>query len=542
MFVLDNDGRLDVVFGHLHEGVLVEDETRHVKFANKAFTDIFIPGLDPALMVGGDCDASAVDTAQMFKQAAKWLNATRAVVADKQAISNDEWETVDGRWLQRDYRPRIKDGIVFEHIWLYRDVTRQHAVHTIAGVDSFSSERAGFRDWAAAIERLGQRAQSIGALEKGALALVKVRQLDVLNVEFGYVGGDDILMSVLDQLREKFGEANVERVKGTVFAVVTTDADEQALMVKIHQLIDPTRAVGDQYVYLNVAIGVATTSIVKDFATGQDMFECARQAVREAGHRNSDFVLDPAMRVRTRLQNELVARLDEALAAGEFQLYYQPIVRLVDGEVMGHEALVRWNHPERGLLAAGDFIVTAEEVGVIAKIDHWVIREACREATRVLKNLDCCVAVNLSPMSSDDDGLLDVLKSSMAEFNVDPSNISIEVTETAIARDQAAFVRLLTQIRALGVKVSIDDFGVGASTLARLKDIPFDRLKLDRSFTTDIHEPRVQELIRVAQVIGEILGGQVIAEGVETKDQSDLLQECGVTIGQGWYLGMPAPL
>jgi EAL domain-containing protein (putative c-di-GMP-specific phosphodiesterase class I) len=296
-------------------------------------------------------------------------------------------------------------------------------------------------------------------------------------------------------------------------------------------------------VYLNVAIGVATTSIVKDFATGQDMFECARQAVREAGHRNSDFVLDPAMRVRTRLQNELVARLDEALAAGEFQLYYQPIVRLVDGEVMGHEALVRWNHPERGLLAAGDFIVTAEEVGVIAKIDHWVIHEACSEASKVLKNLDDCIAINLSPLCPDGgSAFLETLRNSIAEFGINPNQLTIEITETAIARDHEALVRLITKIKDLGVNISIDDFGVGASTLAILKDIPFDRLKLDRSFTTDIHEPRVQELIRVAQVIGEILGGQVIAEGVETKEQADLLQECGVSIGQGWHLGMPAPL
>ena len=541
--VLDNEGRLDVVFGHLHEGVLVEDETRHVKFANKAFTDIFIPGLDPALLVGGDCDATAVDTAPMFKDAQQWLDATRAAVADKRPMSNEEWETVDGRWLQRDYRPRINDDVVFEHIWLYRDVTLEHAARTVSGVDPLSAERAGFRDWSDSIERLVKRAKSIGALEKGALACVKVRQLDVLNVEFGYQGGDSILMSVFEELRGEFGQVNVERLKGTVFGVLTTDANAHELMSRIHQLLDPTRAIGDQFVYLNTVIGVATTENIQDFTDGQEMFECARQAVREAGHRHADVVLEAGMRIQSRLQNELVTRLEEALGAGEFQLYYQPIVRLVDGEVLGHEALLRWHHPERGLLTAGDFIISAEEVGVISRIDRWVIHEACREVSQVLKDRDCFVAINLSPMSSDGgDELLEVLRNSMAAFNVGPTQISIEITETAIARDQLEFVRLLTQIRAMGVKVSIDDFGVGTSTLATLKDIPFDRLKLDRSFTAAIDEPRVQEIIRVAQVIGEILGGQVIAEGVETQAQSDLLQECGVHIGQGWHLGMPAPL
>jgi EAL domain-containing protein (putative c-di-GMP-specific phosphodiesterase class I)/GGDEF domain-containing protein len=541
--VLDNGERLDVVFGHLREGVLVEDETRHVKFANKAFTDIFIPGLDPALLVGGDCDATAVETAPMFKNAQEWLDVTREIVASKQPISNDKWETVDGRWLQRDYRPRLSGDVVFEHIWLYRDVTPIYADRTVFGVDAASSERVGFRDWSAAIERFGKRANSVGALDQGAMACVKVRQLDVLNVEFGYEGSDALLVSVLEELREEFGQANVERLKGIVFGVLTTDADAHELMNRIHLLLDPTRAVGDQFVYLNTVIGVATTSTIEDFIDGQEMFECARQAVREAGHRNADVVLDAEMRNRRSLQNELRTRINEALVAGEFKLHFQPIVRLADGEVLGYEALVRWHHPESGLLTAGEFIIAAEEAGVIAKIDRWVIHEACREASALLKNPDRYVAVNLSPMSSDrGDDVLEVLRNSMAKFNVDPKQINIEITETAIARDQLVFVRLLTQIRAMGVKVTIDDFGMGASTLAILKDIPFDRLKLDGAFTRDIEEPRVQEIIRVAQVIGEILGGQVIAEGVETQAQSDLLQECGVTIGQGWHLGMPEPL
>ena len=535
--------RLDVVFGHLHEGVLVEDETRHVKFANKAFTDIFIPGLDPKLMVGGDCDASAVETAAMFKESQQWLTETRAIVAGQTSVSNDEWETVDGRWLQRDYRPRVKDGEVFEHIWLYRDVTRQHVHPDPVGVDSFSSERTGLRDWASAIKRMGDRAESLGVIKHGAMVFVKVLDVDQLNAEFGYDGGDRLITSVLEELRSEFGEANVERLKGTVFGIITTQTDPALLIERTRKLLDPTRPVGDHFVSLHTQIGVATTETVGDFESGRDMFESARLAVRQAKVRHSDLVLDAAMRSYSRVRTELTARIDEMLAGNEFCLYYQPIVSLNDQRVLGFEALVRWVHPDRGVIPAFEFITAAEETGVIAKIDRWVIREACRQAADLLTEPGQTVAVNVSQKTSlTQHDYIGAVKSALAEYAVDPAQVVIEVTETAIAHDQGAFHELISALRAFGIKISIDDFGVGSSTLAILKDIPFDRLKLDRSFTADISEPRAQELIRVGVAIGEIFGGQVIAEGVETQEQVELLLDCGVQVGQGWHLGMPQPL
>ena len=532
-----------MVFGHLHEGVLVEDETRHVKFANKAFTDIFIPGLDPVLMVGGDCDASAVQTAPMFKKSDEWLVATRAIVASKQPISNDEWETADGRWLQRDYRPRIKDGEVFEHIWLYRDVTRNYVQPDSSGVNSFSSERAGLRDWAAAIKRFGDRAETLGVINEGAMVFVKVLDVDQINEEFGYEGGDRLLISVLEELRVEFGQPNVERLKGTVFGILTVETDAQTLIARTRAVLDPTRPVDDGFVSLHTHIGVATTDTVNDFTSGRDMFESARLAVRQARVRNADLVLDLPMRSYARVRSELTARIDEMLVADEFKLYYQPIVDLSDHRILGYEALVRWIHPTRGVIPAYEFIAAAEETGAIAKIDRWVIRDACREAAQLLKEPGQTVAVNVSQKTSElQHDYLGAVRSALEEFNVDPSQIVVEVTETAIAQDQGAFHGLISSLRGMGIKISIDDFGVGASTLAILKDIPFDRLKLDRSFSIDIAEPRAQELVRVGVAIGEIFNGQVIAEGVETQEQANLLLACGVEVGQGWHLGMPVPL
>ena len=541
--VPSEETRLQVVFGHLHEGVLVEDGTRHVKFANKAFTDIFVPGLDPELMVGGDCDEAAIQTSVMFKHPQEWLTATRAIVAGQISISNDEWETADGRWLQRDYLPRVKEDEVFEHIWLYRDVTRQHVNPDPVGVDSFSSERTGLRDWASAIKRLGDRAESLGIITQGAMVFVKVLDVDQLNSEFGYDGGDRLITSVLEELRGEFGEGNVERLKGTVFGILTTETDPTLLIERTRKVLDPTRPVGDHFVSLHTQIGIATTLTVDDFASGRDMFESARLAVRQSKVRHSDVVLDVAMRSYARVRTELTSRIDEILADNQFCLHYQPIVNMEDQRVLGFEALVRWVHPVRGVIPAFEFITAAEETGVIAKIDRWVIREACRQASLLLTEPGQTVAVNVSQKTSlAQHDYIGAVKSALAEFAIDPAQVVIEVTETSIAQDQAAFHELISALRGIGIKISIDDFGVGSSTLAILKDIPFDRLKLDRSFTADISEPRAQELIRVGVAIGEIFGSQVIAEGVETQEHMELLLDCGVQVGQGWHLGMPQPL
>ena len=300
---------------------------------------------------------------------------------------------------------------------------------------------------------------------------------------------------------------------------------------------------GDHFVSLHTQIGIATTLTVDDFASGRDMFESARLAVRQSKVRHSDVVLDVAMRSYARVRTELTSRIDEILADNQFCLHYQPIVNMEDQRVLGFEALVRWVHPVRGVIPAFEFITAAEETGVIAKIDRWVIREACRQASLLLTEPGQTVAVNVSQKTSlAQHDYIGAVKSALAEFAIDPAQVVIEVTETSIAQDQAAFHELISALRGIGIKISIDDFGVGSSTLAILKDIPFDRLKLDRSFTADISEPRAQELIWVGVAIGEIFGSQVIAEGVETQEHMELLLDCGVQVGQGWHLGMPQPL
>ncbi|MDD2857040.1 MAG: EAL domain-containing protein [Candidatus Nanopelagicales bacterium] len=533
--------RLNVVFGHLHEGVLVEDAARRVRLANTAFTELFTPGMSPDDLVGVDCDAAAVQSAPLFRDPEGWLERTRAIVARHQPVTSEPWQLADGRWIERDYYVRLHGHEAYEHIWIYRDVTRQRAAVDAAVELAQATERTGFRDWEVTIDRMARRAEEVGAVQRGSMAAVKVLQMDLVNAELGYAGGDELLVTVLAQLRERFGHDNVERLKGTVFGVVTADADPDRLLRDLHEVLDPTRIEADHFVTLSTAIGVVTTGDITDVRTGRELFELARYAVREGQRHPADLVMDLRLRNKARIAHELESRLPEALESGEFVLHYQPIVRMAGTRTIGYEALVRWEHPVHGLLAPDAFIPVAEELGVVARIDRWVIEQVCRAARDTFPDDATLLGINLSTKSAADGlALVQVLRDCVAEYEVNARRLVVEVTESAVADDLPAFITVMRKFRSVGVSVGIDDFGVGSSTLAALRLLPFNYLKIDRSFVIDLHDARVQDLIRLIVAIGHTFSAEVIAEGVETQDQADLLLRCGVGMGQGWLLGRPA--
>lgn len=518
----------------------MEDADRRVRLVNQAFVELFAPGMTPEQLVGADCDAAAVQAAPLFTDPEGWLERTRAIVALQQPVSSDEWQLADGRWIERDYHLRLHGHEAYEHIWIYRDVTRQRAAVEEAAQLVEAAERTGVRNWELTIERLARRAEEVGAVQRGAMAAVKILQMDLVNAELGFAGGDELLVSVLAQLRERFGHDNVERLKGTVFGVVTADADAERLLNDIHDVLDPTRIEADHFVTLNTAIGVVATGDIADIRSGRELFELARYAVREGQRHPADLVMDLRLRNRARIAHELETRLDQALDSGQFVLHYQPMVRLPGGRVVGYEALVRWQHPEHGLLAPDAFIPVAEDLGVVARIDRWVIEQVCRAAQESFPDDGTLLGINLSTKSAVDGlALVEVLREAVARHEVNARRLVVEVTESAVADDVPAFITVMRRFRSVGVSVGIDDFGVGSSTLSALRLLPFNYLKIDRSFVVNLGDVRVQDLMRLMVAIGHTFGAEVIAEGVETQEQADLLVRCGIGIGQGWLLGRP---
>ena len=240
---------------------------------------------------------------------------------------------------------------------------------------------------------------------------------------------------------------------------------------------------------------------------------------------------------------ELRADLQRALVNDEFELHYQPVVRLHDGSVSGVEALVRWRHPERGLVAPDDFIPFAEETGLIVPIGRWVLREGCRTA-RALQRLrpddaPLTMAINLSAKQLQHSDVVADVRDALAESGLDPAHLTLEITETVLMADADLAVRRLEELKALGVRLALDDFGTGYSSLSHLSSFPVDVLKMDRSFLSESASEKAAELATAVVALGETLNLDVVAEGIEMPEQWDALRDLGCALGQGFYFARP---
>jgi EAL domain-containing protein (putative c-di-GMP-specific phosphodiesterase class I) len=243
------------------------------------------------------------------------------------------------------------------------------------------------------------------------------------------------------------------------------------------------------------------------------------------------------MQERRRLELDL----RKALIANEFELYYQPIIQIASGEVGGFEALIRWNHPERGLVMPGAFIPVAEEIGLIVPLGEWVLRKACMDAAAWPSKLS--VAVNLSAAQFRNPMLALSVVSALGQSGLSASRLELEITETVLLQDDRAVLDTLHQIRDLGVRICMDDFGTGYSSLSYLRSFPFDKIKIDRSFVSELgKENDCVAIIRAVTRLGSSLGMTTTAEGVETEQQLEILRAEGCVQVQGYLFSRPKPL
>ncbi len=249
---------------------------------------------------------------------------------------------------------------------------------------------------------------------------------------------------------------------------------------------------------------------------------------------------EPAMDLQMLTRRIMEQDLRKALPAGEFELYYQPVVNLANSEISGFEALIRWNHPERGIVSPAAFIPLAEEIGFIVPIGEWVIRQACVTAARWPGHLR--VAVNISAVQFRNPGLMQVVVEALAASGLDPTRLEIEITETVLLHNREATLAVLHQLRALGIRIAMDDFGTGYSSLTYLQCFPFDKIKIDRSFVKDITENSGSlNIVRAVAALANGMGMTATAEGVETKEQLDQITSEGCTEMQGLLFSQPIP-
>jgi predicted signal transduction protein with EAL and GGDEF domain len=339
------------------------------------------------------------------------------------------------------------------------------------------------------------------------------------------------------------GADTVARLGGDEFAIVqvgTKPADASELAGRlIEQLSEPFDILGHQVV-IGASIGIAIAPT--DGKEPDQLLRNADMALYRAksSGRGCYHFFQPEMDAQMQARHALETDLRKAVTAGEFEMYYQPIVELAGGVITGFEALVRWNHPQRGVVTPGNFIPVAEEIGLIGALGDWVLKQACRDAATWPEGLT--VAVNLSAVQFRNPSLALSIVSALSASGLDASRLVLEITETVLLQDDRAILDTLHQIRALGARISMDDFGTGYSSLSYLRSFPFDKIKIDRSFIQELgRKDDCIAIIRAVTRLGENLGMVTIAEGVETHEQLDILRAEGCTQVQGYLFSPPRP-
>jgi EAL domain-containing protein (putative c-di-GMP-specific phosphodiesterase class I) len=249
---------------------------------------------------------------------------------------------------------------------------------------------------------------------------------------------------------------------------------------------------------------------------------------------------EPVMDLQMQTRRVMEQDLRKALPAGEFELHYQPVVNLASNEISGFEALIRWNHPTKGMISPAAFIPLAEEIGFIVPMGEWVVRQACTTAAQWPDNLH--IAVNISAVQFRNPGLMQVIIGALAASGLHPSRLEIEITETVLLHNKEATLAVLHQLRELGIRIAMDDFGTGYSSLTYLQSFPFDKIKIDRSFVKDITENSGSlNIVRAVAALANGMGMTATAEGVETTEQLDKITAEGCTEMQGYLFSRPLP-
>jgi len=378
-----------------------------------------------------------------------------------------------------------------------------------------------------------------------AVLCLDLDQFKSVNDALGHPIGDELLKLVGERLRGCTREPDtVARLGGDEFAIIMTQmqqpTDAAALSKRIRDsIIKPYQIDGHQIV-TDISIGISVAPI--DALDAEMLMRNADMALygAKADGRGTYRFFEPEMNTRMKARRELEMDLRNALAGRKFELHYQPLVNLETKEVNAFEALLRWNHPVRGIISPADFIPIAEETGLIVPLGEWVLKTACAEAANWPDHIK--IAVNLSPAQLNNRNLLAVVAEAIEQSGMSPHKLQLEITETVLLQNTFSTLSTLHELRKLGVQIALDDFGTGYSSLSYLRSFPFDKIKIDRSFIQDLSngsEPVA--IVHAVANLAKCLNMTSTAEGVETQQQLDTLKAIGCTEMQGYLFSKARP-
>lgn len=445
----------------------------------------------------------------------------------------------------RDARGKIQ-GV----LGIYSDITERQRDQQQLRNYAFYDSLTGLPNRRLLRERLEQGLGRMRRRKRSiALLYLDLDDFKRINDTLGHDAGDRLLVQVANRLRAVLRESDtVARLGGDEFNILLEDvkdaSDVQRVAYKVLESLRTPIPIDGHEILVTTSIGV--TLAPKDGADSETLLRNADIALYDAKDCGADRLrfFSDEMNQRAQKRLEIENEIRRGLRRGEFVLNYQPLVHLETRRVACVEALLRWNHPKRGVVGPADFIDIAEETGLIVPLGHWVLRRACEEVLQHdFEGEDGPrVAVNLSLRQFRDPDLLLVMRQTIQECGVDPSRLELELTESAIMENLGETLRILAELKELGITISIDDFGTGYSSLAQLKRLPVDTVKVDRTFVRDLPDDTEDLAITSAIIaMAHKMNLRVVAEGIETEAQLDFLSANGCDFGQGFLFSRAVP-
>ncbi len=550
--------RYAAVVAALEEGIVVVDSNGRVSAANHAAQrilgarlesgkgdDIFAGGHlatreDGAPFLPGECPIAAT-----LATGTPQANVVMGVVTDE---GHRQWLSVSSRLLSDNTRPDAHTVVCS-----FSDITDRKAAEAQLNWQANHDPLTGLANRTYFIGTL-ERALAASRHQQSSLAVlfIDLDRFKLVNDSLGHSTGDEVLVAVARRLEAavRVGDV-VSRLAGDEFAVLCRNVPTVEAAVKLADalsqiLAEPLAVTAKRDVVVTASVGVAF--VEGGTREAQELLQDADVAMfraKEKGRARVE-VFDEVLRRRAMARLEIHEDLRHAIAAGDLSVHYQPLASVSDDRVVGVEALVRWQHPTRGLLPPSEFVPLAEETELIVSLGRWVLNEACLTMARWRREVPAAanayVSVNLSARQLTDPDLAQSITNALHAANLAPEALVMEVTESTLMADAASAIAILADIRNMGVRLAIDDFGTGYSSLAHLKRFSVDFLKIDRSFIDGLgHDSDDDAIVAAVVELGHTLDLAIIAEGVETTRQLEQVRSLGCDLYQGYLLARPAP-